>query len=252
MIDTVVIFGDSFNYGHGCSDRLSYYDHKTKQFIGEICPENIPSTYSWPSLLQQEFPDINVINLANPGRSNPHIFRDFMTYTKQHSKNSNSNNTLVIFSMTNPDRIEVLNHSKKGPVSFVLSNVDLMDSSNGMKHAVEEYLKWIYDPSIVENIGWMTLFGAYGLAKANRYYQFYYTFPELVNYDPLVKNFIFNLKEFKNQRLIDIRNYDFSHNHDQQVNSLYRSPDNHVNDLGHKIYYERYIRPFIKKQLQQQ
>ena len=74
MINKILVFGDSFNYGHGCSDRMFYYDHKTKKMIGNALPENVPSQFSWPSLLQNDYPNIQVYNFANPGRANAHIF----------------------------------------------------------------------------------------------------------------------------------------------------------------------------------
>ena len=64
-LNRVIVLGDSFTFGHGCSDRVYYYDEDLKKFIGDIklVKQCIPSEYCWPSLLQKEFPSLKVYNL---------------------------------------------------------------------------------------------------------------------------------------------------------------------------------------------
>jgi hypothetical protein len=46
----------------------------------------------------------------------------------------------------------------------------------------------------------------------------------------------------------DIQSYDFSGNLNDWVNfNIYRCKDNHTNEKGHELYYNKVIKPFIEK-----
>ena len=88
-IDRVIVLGDSFTFGHGCSDRVYYYDEDLKKFVGDITPMNqcIPSEYCWPALLQKEFPRLKVHNLSQPGHCNQGMFRDLLDFYVKYDYN---------------------------------------------------------------------------------------------------------------------------------------------------------------------
>jgi len=243
MIDTVIVFGDSFNYGHGCKDRIFYYDQKTKQQIGTLCPENSPSQYSWGSLLQEKYPQIKVHNFANPGRSNQQIFRDFLSYSE--TRKIRKENHLVFFQISNPDRIEI----RKGfdeIHSYVLSNA--ATHHHDIDKAARTYIRDMYHEKIGENVGFMTILGAYALAKLQHICNFYWTCSRMT-YPSNTYDFLLSHYELKRHSLVDIRNLDFSNCRDNNINKLYRAPDNHVNELGHQIYFENIIDPIVKKHI---
>lgn len=243
MIEKVVIFGDSFNYGHGCKDRIFYYDQKTKQMVGTKCPENSPSQYSWGSLLQEKYPQIKVYNFANPGRSNQHIFRDFLEYSK--SNTGNRENQIVFFQLSNPDRIEVMKNSKE-TFSYVLSNAAQQMDDTGA--AIRTYIKYMYHPMIGENLGFMTILSAFALAKIQRMYNFYWSCSR-INYPLDTYDFLLSSNDLKTREITDIRNYIFGERFDDEIDRLHRSPDNHTNELGHQIYFDSVIDTIIKKHL---
>ena len=243
MINKVVIFGDSFNYGHGCPDRIYHYDPSTQSMVGPVLPENSPSEYCWGSLLQKKYPELKVLNYANPGRSNQQILRDFLVYSENDTDEKESQ--LIFFQLTNPDRIEIASHNEKQIASYVLSMAG-SHNDHGMGDAVRQYIKYMYHESIGQNFGMMTLLSAYALATLQKY-NFRWSFCRR-NYEFTTYDFVKGLKPMKFQQMVDIRNYDFSgkHDHSLETQKPYRSIDNHVNELGHQIYFNRVIEPTIK------
>jgi hypothetical protein len=243
MINKVVIFGDSFNYGHGCPDRIYHYDERNKQIVGTILPENSPSEYCWGSLLQQKYPELTVLNYANPGRSNQHIFRDFLTYSE--NDKGDKQTQLIIFQLTNPDRIEIASHDEKNTASYVLSMAG-NHHDHGMGDAVRQYLKYMYHESIGQNLGMMTLLSAYSLATLQKY-NFRWSFCRR-HYVFKTYDFVSALKPLRYHQMVDIRNYDFSgkYDHSPEAQKPYRAIDNHINEVGHQKYFDRVVDPIIK------
>lgn len=239
MIDKILVFGDSFNYGHGCSDRMFYYDHKTKEMIGNALPENVPSQFSWSSLLQNDYPNIQVLNFANPGRANAHIFRDFLTYSQNDT--TDGKNTLVFYQLTNPDRIEVASHDNKKTVSLLLSNAENHPHKD-MGIAVKGYVKWMYEHSIGTNQGFMAMLSAYALAKLKNYN--YYWSGDRGSYPLDTFDFILSHKDMRKHTIMDVRNIKSN-----VVN--FKAPDYHINDVGHKFYYNTYIKPVVSHLIEQ-
>ena len=64
-INRLVVFGDSFTYGHGLSDCRS--------------SDDLPSTQAWPALLGNQL-DVPVVNNAIPGYSNIEILISILTF----------------------------------------------------------------------------------------------------------------------------------------------------------------------------
>lgn len=240
MIDNVVIFGDSFNYGHGCKDRMFYYDKKTEQMVGEKPPEGKPSAYCWGSLLQQKYPDIKVYNFAGPGRSNQQIFRDFLSYSEKDS--SDGTKTLMFFQLTNPDRIEICNHDIEKPTASYVLSMAGEHHNEMMKPAIQSYIKYLYHPSIGENVGFMTLLGAYTLAKIKKYN--YYWSCSKIAYSRSTYDFLYSFDHLRKHAVVDVRNFDRV-----SIGHKFKSPDNHVNELGHQAYFDRIIDSIIKQYL---
>jgi len=254
MIDTVIVFGDSFNYGHGCKDRMLYYDQKTKQMVGNPFTGELPSEYCWASLLQNEYPNLIVKNFSVPGISNPEIFRNFFQY---HVANTgNEKNTLIFFQMTNPDRIEMATHSdKKKITSYVLPMADRsiknyfelnQDECDQMTEAVRNYIKWMYHPDIGVNQAYMTLLSAYGMATLSKF-NFIWSIAPYAYTNANSYKFVTELGDLKKCQIMDVRTMDFSGNMNHDFNVSCRAPDNHVNEKGHEIYYNKIIKHTIQK-----
>lgn len=252
MIDKVVVFGDSFNYGHGCKDRNFYYDEKMKRMVGNSFSGELPSEYCWAALLQNEYPSLTVKNFAIPGNSNPEIFRSFFEY--HYANIRDTENTLIFFQVTNPDRIQIATHDDDKTTSYVLPMISRglkvfhklnQDECEQMSDAIKNYIKWMYHPDIGLNQAYMTLLGAYGMAKLSKF-NFIWSIAQHT-YKINSYKFVSDLGDLKNHQIIDIRNIDFSGNLDHDFNVSCRAPDNHVNEKGHEIYYNKIIKPTIQK-----
>lgn len=259
MIKRILILGDSYTFGHGCSDRIYYYDHNLKKFIGNPEPfyNVIPSEFGWPSLLQKQFPEIEVINLAKPGHSNPSIFRDLLEFYQENKKTTED---LVIFNATFASRIEVASyHTPEKPVSWPMGwdfdvNKDEwwetnLDFAGKYSKAKKFYLTYLFNKSIGYNISLASIMGAYGFVKSNNI-KFIWNYP-ISDYP---YNLAKSLKSMKDCQCYHILKYDFEKNinHDNNViedsefNKNCYAADYHVNDLGHKIYFEKEILPKVQ------
>jgi len=244
MSKRIIILGDSFTFGHGCSDREYYYDKKSNSWVGDkSLITNSPSIHAWPSLLQKQYPDIEVINLAVPGRCNQALFRDLSEYYIEHGIN---NDDIVIFNGTFNDRIEISNELHEDPdrnaKSWCLGQyIGPEDSeSEDYKLAKKLYLVYLYSDPIGRNQTLSAMLGSYGYAKAAGA-TFLWSLPVLMS--PYIETIPQTLIKTK---LEFITEFDFSGVKDKQFNKTCRAIDFHVNDLGHAMYFEKQILPVIE------
>jgi hypothetical protein len=255
----VIVLGDSFTFGQGCSDRNYYYDHKLKEFVGDVEPimKCIPSNHCWPTLLQQEYPNLEVVNLAIPGNCNTAMFRNLIDFITNNAVNEDD---IVLLNGTNPDRIEVAVPHQYMPVSWVIGWDHQLqkDSPRDYNLARKMYVKHLYSEHVGFNYSLLTLMGSYGYAMTHSL-QFVWNFPlnthvkwnpsfyphnEGKNGDPFNERIPAALVPY---RINHISEFDFSDSKDYDFNLSCRSIDYHVNDKGHSIYYEKQIKPLIEK-----
>lgn len=260
MTRRVIILGDSFTFGHGCSDRIFYYDRASKTWIGNFdCFNGSASEYAWPSLLQNHYPDIKVVNLARPGRCNQAMFRDLADY---HTSNTIKSDDIIMFMGTFADRVEVSSESTTIPPSVPMSWCLAQDpgtessTSKDYKLAKKLYVTYLYNDSIGNNLTVSSLMGAYGYSKAFNA-DFLWSLAIMASplgYDLFPGTFNSAIwgtipQSFKETNLKFITEFDFSGNNDLEFNKSCRAADNHVNDKGHAIYFERQILPVIERLL---
>lgn len=239
----VIIVGDSFTFGHGCSDRMFYYDHELKEFVGDWDPVTkiSPSNHCWATLLQKEYPNLEVVNLAEPGNCNTAMFRNLTDFI---TNNSIAEDDIILLNGTNPDRIEISLPGQEIPKSWVLGwdHQSRWQRSTELNQAKELYVKHLYNDQVGFNYSLLTLLGSYGYAMTYKT-KFAWSFPH--HREPQVKDrFPSNLLP---QRIPHITEFDFSGQEDDEFNLSCRSVDFHVNELGHSIYYEKQIKPLIEK-----
>jgi hypothetical protein len=247
----VIIVGDSFTFGHGCSDREFYYDHKLKEFVGGFDPKkDFASQHCWAALLQREYPNLEVINLAKPGHCNAAIFRDSSTYV---SNNDIIEGDILLFNGTHPDRMEVATEQHEHPVSWVMGwehPAPKADNRFDYNIAKKMYIKHLYHEQIGINNSVASVMGTYGYASVNKL-KFAWNFPVLTR---SLKSGVLNASFLKvipesllEHRKPHIAHCDFSGVNDDEFNMTCRCIDGHINDKGHAIYYEQQIKPLIEK-----
>lgn len=245
MIERIIILGDSYTFGHGCSDKNGYYDHENKEYVGMKMTadfEKTTSKHCWASLLQKQFPNIQVINTAKPGQSHMGMFRDFVNLIHNIKLNSND---LVMFNSSFPDRFEVASDlDPNHVVTWQASNeMQLNNESEEYCLAKKMYLKYLFSDSIGCNQALSAKLGVFGTCKLYGA-QFLWSRPGW-------KTYYSKEMETVLHGLVDgfyphIYQYDFSRMMDIRFNQLCYQPDKHCNDKGHQIYYETCILPLLE------
>jgi hypothetical protein len=244
ILNRVIVLGDSFTFGHGCLDRVYYYDENLKKFVGDVnlIEQCIPSEYCWPALLQKEFPRLKVHNLSQPGHSNQGMFRDLLDFYIKFDYNPHD---LIIFNGTFSDRIEARTMYQADVVRSWPIGWEYMLSGDSKEYltAQKYYTKHLYHEKIGINLALSSLFGAYGYAMLNKH-SFLYSLPNSPY--PSVEP---NMRCIKNYEIIPIVWYDFSGENNYEFNVTCQAKDTHINEKGHQIYYEKEIKPRIQKMI---
>ena len=96
--DVVLVVGDSHTYGHGLPDRNWYTDengvnHGNSKSIADGQPA---SQFCWASQLQKEYPGLNVVNLARPGKDTLSMFGSVLEFVEM-AKDRKIKLTIIIY-----------------------------------------------------------------------------------------------------------------------------------------------------------
>lgn len=243
-IDRVIVLGDSYTFGHGCLDRIYYYDEDLKKFVGDVTllQQCIPSEYCWAALLQKEFPNLTVHNLSQPGNCNQGMFRNLLDFYIYRECNTRD---LIIFNGTFSDRIEVRTMYHEDQVGPWAIGWEYMTNGEHKEYisAQKNYTKYLYHELIGFNLTMSSLLGAYSYTTLNKH-NFLYSLPHSGHH--LIEP---NIRCINEHEIPKIHAYDFSGNNDYQFNVTCEAKDTHTNEKGHQIYYEKEIKPRIQKLL---
>jgi hypothetical protein len=104
----VIVLGDSFIYGHGCSDREYYVDTKGQTHGTEGLLDQVPSSKCWPALLAQELHEqINVVNLSMPGIDNQSLLSSLCNFLDNNADSPD----LIMFNTCPGGRMLIADHN---------------------------------------------------------------------------------------------------------------------------------------------
>jgi len=240
----VLILGDSFAFGHGCSDRVFYYDFDKKEFVGDRIEAKPPSEFCWASLLQREFANsIKVYNIARVGRSMQGMFSDLTFWLKEDIKFD-----LVIFTGTVRDRVEMpMVHDPDLAGSHGLNwekSLPRMDwQPDELANAKIIYSKYLYNDAIGDQMALSAIVGAYGLCVLHDI-KFLWSLPDYCLSDRGLHNLLDPMIDLEVPSLMG---FDFSYKRNKEFNKTFLCVDGHINDLGHSIYYEKELRPAVQR-----
>jgi hypothetical protein len=242
----VIVLGDSYTFGHGCSDREFQYNESTKTFIGDETPfkKNIPSLYCWASLLQHKFSNIEIINLGKPANCSQGIFRDLIEYHSEHPLNEND---IIMYNGTFPFRIEIASGSRPEvamPWVMGWDHHSQMENEIPYNIAKKMYVTHLFNDDIGYNLSMTALLATYGFATINNL-KFIWNLP--TQEYPVI--FLKKLLCIGKLQIPHISKYDFSERNNYDINKTCYAPDYHVNDKGHLIYFEKEIIPLMQKLL---
>jgi len=267
MSKNIIVLGDSFTFGHGCSDRVFYWDPDTKKYVGNDKSLALgPSEHCWASLISQHYPGTKVTNISSPGKDNTSCFIDFLVdYIDNKTADAVD---MVIFAMTFDDRIQIaspagfedagfqqrtqgrpVDHFKDympmsswSPLWSLESWSKARENPAEYNRALEYYTNYLYNPAWGAKLGHLALYGMQGLIHSIGA-KFYWSAPGAASVNKS-KYLVNNVKSQEIAHIIDhLEIFDRSNVEAAQ----YRCPDGHANDAGHKKYFAEVIQPIVER-----
>lgn len=250
----ILIVGDSFTYGHGCSDRNYWFSLKENRWFGENFNEfgmAPPSQHCWASLLAQHLPEFEVINLAVPGNN-------ATTMAIETLKKIDKNVKLVIFSGPPSARIEIVSHdgTEQNVISWLVTDNSInqeRQTRNETNHSpiLEDvlnaklaYMKYLHSDVVTANLA-ITAAHASCYAALNVGAHFLWSFP---NTDVLISDSRYEA-ELSGIRKYEIPSANGFFNPWTLKGQPYFAEDGHINDLGHRTYFEQILLPRVEATL---
>jgi len=210
----IVVLGDSFTFGQGCSDTPMGYIAK-------------PSEYAWPSLIQKEFA-VTVDNRSRPGYSNASIVERLHQELTDDIK-------LVICCVSFAARIQI--RRTENAAESIGPNWQSDRTFPQLETAVEHYYKYLYSDRIGHASSITTLLAAYASAQLVGA-DFLWCMPDPVHI-PSLNNHVLD-------RLRDSQFLSFA---DFKWTKAESSVCDHPNNDGHQRYYNQVIVPVLKNKL---
>lgn len=241
----IVVVGDSFTYGHGCSDRevtegLKFIDPET----GESCGYKQPSRYCWASLLQKDLPEFKITNCATPGNSSLGILQTVMV---PHAITKEEKVDLIIYAGTFQDRIPIPNHNENNTITQWVMGQDYPDEDEEIKKAKKYYIKYLSNSYTLKLTSLSAFMAAYGWARMNDS-KFLFSIPYEFHYN--FENYIDPISHLQFTHLYD---YIYHDNPLMLKTCISKIDKLHPNNMGHSVYYENVIKPkvlnYIKENL---
>lgn len=254
MFKKIIAIGDSFTYGHGCSDRIWHYSEKEGRQVGDLAVlKGGPSEYAWPSLLQKDYPESKVYNLSMPGLDNLGMLTKLLAYPGAYRDAD-----LIILSTTVADRMLIrdnkshwLSEWNAHPLNYNLINWDTIDrkgtvvgpsvinDNNWMNEqsyqAFVNYLAYCHHDGRNIQTAWATVLSVYAVATAENA-KFIWAPPGYCAANQNAKV----LPNINCEKIDNLHDYVFNRNE-------LLAEDRHANNLGHAEYYRNVMLPTIEK-----
>jgi hypothetical protein len=234
----ILVVGDSFTFGQGCSDRLFYYDPVANKKVGDhSLVFQGPSKNCFASLLQKDYPDYKVLNVSTPGADNTYITSTVFKYISEGID-------LVLYNGTGQSRIQIAHPVHKlVPMSWVIGSPLPDDFPKPFVDATEAYSKYLYNEMALLNISACSIMAAYGIAQRAGA-KFIWSTQDLT-FSQKIEKVLSAIEEYRIKSIVHTL---FEGPEDDRSPILkFHSEDHHANDLGHKNYYENHLLPKVKE-----
>ena len=240
----IVISGDSFTYGQGCKDRVDYTDPVTGIIHSNFVSTDPPSKYCWASLLQNHYPDHQIINVAKVGKDNMYISTSIIENLKDAA--------IVYFSGTSFNRLQVMGISGN-PTELILGGFDKYTHPE----AVHLFVKHLYLESYFLDISISALLATYAHCLVKDI-SFVWSIPYLGMMGSFTKDQsqeIITLESIKRTELL-LKDKKIPPLYDvfrikQENKDKYLCTDGHANEIGHEYYFNHEILPIFSKLIEE-
>jgi hypothetical protein len=224
----ILIAGDSFTFGQGCSDRQD----------GPLIWKDSdgPSKFCWASLLQQTYPNLTVVNKSLPGLDNTSILINILKSCLD------TQFDLIVFAGSYVERKQIAAPFNPNNVIPWVPNWKIPGPGE-YQTAQKYHLQYLSNITIDINITTSDILAAYGQAAMSKS-KFLWSLPEFAPED----NITFDLLNvIKSYQIKNVQNFDYSGVNDLKFNQQYECHDSHINDTGHRLYFEKQIVPLFKE-----
>lgn len=266
---TIVVLGDSFAFGHGCSDRFYWIDENGKE-QGRKFDFRYPSEHCYASLLAKDNPNWKVLNKSKPGLDNLSMFQEVLKLRKEEDKIdylfiafSFDDRMLVRNPTLEEDKSRFLSWPTFGfspkkeedhifgypePMVFRVASKDSeLPQLGDQEHidALIAYRNELFNPRITNLISLSLVHAFYSICITNNIqYNWAASANSSLSADKRYDHISNTIRDLEVPGIVDhleLKNV--------KPYSAYRAPDGHANDFGHSKYYTEVIKP-ITDQLQ--
>jgi hypothetical protein len=239
----ILLLGDSITFGHGCSDRMYYWDQATNKFIGDNSNFDSPSAFCWGRHIVHEL-GYSVDNKAVSGNNNTNMV--WQCLQAVHKSNTQYNHIIASFSYD--DRIEWDNpdHDSFGDLTSVspLQVPQIVKNKNAnWDRAAELYRDELYSPKWGVKLTHMAINAVANVAHEIGA-QFHWSFPEF-NSSESSELLSGNLRNSQIPSMIKHFGLWEGGSMLSSANSRYGAPDGHPNNLAHWEYFKTVIKPIV-------
>ncbi|CAB4241662.1 SGNH_hydrolase domain containing protein [uncultured Caudovirales phage] len=236
----ILVLGDSITYGHGCADRMYYWDTKSQRYVGDNTTFVSPSSYCWAQHLENKF-GYSVTNLAKSGDNNSNMASNCLEAVYK----NNQKFDYIIASFTYDDRLEwahpdydyLVSASPLAPPQF------LQHQSKSWATAMKAYRDTLYHP------GWgvkLTHLAINTVANVSKEIgaQFFWSVPEF-NQTKSSEMISPALRLRQLPSVIGHCNLWQNGSMLSSADSPYCAVDGHPNELAHLDYFQKVITPLF-------
>ena len=261
---TILVLGDSFAFGHGCSDRSYWVDEDGNEH-GKKFDFRYPSEYCYASLIAKDNPTWRVINKGKPGLDSLSMFQDLLKCRKEIEHID-----YVLVSLSFDDRILVRNPNLEEdkskflswprfgflpknekdhifgypePMVFRLASSDNEIPTIEQEHheALKAYRNELFNPRVL-NLASLSLVHAFYSICVTNDTQYNWSAPpnSSLSKTDMYDHISDTIRNSQVPGILTHLNYN-----NTPPFSKYRAPDGHANDLGHSKYYEDVLKPIM-------
>lgn len=237
----ILVLGDSITYGHGCSDRMYYWDCQNNRYIGD--PDIFrhgPSIHCWAQHMSNEL-GYSVTNLASSGNNNTNIA--WQCIQSVYENGQEFDHIIAAFSYddrlewAHPDSTGLISASALSPPPMLLNKYPNWDQAVGL------FMTELYHPDWGVKLSHMAINTVANIARETGA-KFNWSVPEF-NQTESGNNISPALRSTQIPSMI--KHFGLWHNGRMLTSddTPYTAVDGHPSELAHNDYFNSIIKPIV-------